>query len=276
MDKTREGKSKHFRWSGPMERMFLEILVDEASKGNKPSATFKPSSFVRVAQAINEKFGTECEPDHVDNHLRTIKNNWATIQKLRVKSGFQWDHNLKMIAVVRKEVYDEEIMPHPTHEKYLNKKIEMYDELALVAGRDMATGCFAKQFGDIDLPSFGDSDFSTELDDGNDNTTKGIEDPSRFNRKRSRATNKDDRFAMLSEQIGEVANAIKKMSQNQLDVAELYKEVMEVEGFDEATLAHVFDYLVDNERVAKAFIVKSVKLKKLWLEDFLNRRESGY
>ncbi|KAK2632636.1 hypothetical protein EUGRSUZ_L01297 [Eucalyptus grandis] len=81
---------------------------------------------------------------------------------------------------------------------------------------------------------------------------------------------------MLSEQIGEVANAIKKMSQNQLDVAELYKEVMEIEGFDEATLAHAFDYLVDKERVAKAFIVKSVKLKKLWLEDFLNRRESGY
>lgn len=181
-----------------------------------------------------------------------------------------------MITVVRKEVYDEEITAHPTHEKYLNKKIAMYNELALVAGRDMATGCFAKQFGDVDLPSFGDSDFSTELDDGNDNTTKGIEDPSRFNRKRSRATSKDDRFAMLSEQIGEVANAIKKMSQNQLDVAELYKEVMEVEGFDEATLAHAFDYLVDNERVAKAFIVKSVKLKKLWLEDFLNRRESGY
>lgn len=90
MGKTREGKSKHFRWSGPMERMFLEILANEASKGNKPSATFKPSSFVRVAQAINEKFATECEPDHVDNHLRTIKNNWATIQKLRVKSGFQW------------------------------------------------------------------------------------------------------------------------------------------------------------------------------------------
>lgn len=178
-----------------------------------------------------------------------------------------------MIPVVRKEVYDEEITAHPTHEKYLNKKNEMYDEFALVVGRDMATGCFAKQFGDINLPSFGDSDFSTELEDGNDNTTKGIEDPSRFNRKRSRATNKDDRFAILLEQIGEVVNAIKRMSQNQLDVAELYKEVMEVEGFDEATLAHAFDYLVDKERVAKAFIVKSVKLKKLWLEDFLNRRE---
>ncbi|KAF8041281.1 hypothetical protein BT93_A0024 [Corymbia citriodora subsp. variegata] len=256
--------------------MLLEILSDEASKGNKPSATFKPSSFVRVAQAINEKFETKCESDHVDNQLRIVKSNWATIQKLQVKSGFQWDHNLKMIAVVHKEVYDEEVTAHPTHEKYLNKKIEMYDQLALVAGKDMATGCFVKQFGDIDLPSSVDMDFSTELDDNFDNTMKRIEDPSRFNRKQSRATTKDDRFAMLSEQIGEVANAMKKLSQNHLDIAELYKEVISVEGFDEATLAYAFDYLVDKERVAKAFIVNNAKLKKLWLEDFLNGRGSGY
>lgn len=76
--KTIDRKTKHFRWSGPMEHMLLEILADEASKKNKPSANFKPSSFVRVAQAINEKFGSECELDHVDNHLRTFTNNWAT------------------------------------------------------------------------------------------------------------------------------------------------------------------------------------------------------
>ncbi|KAL3750462.1 hypothetical protein ACJRO7_011463 [Eucalyptus globulus] len=225
--------------------MFLEILAYEAFKGNKPSTNFKPSSFVRVAQAINEKFGTECEPNHVDNYLRTNKNNWPIIQNLRVKSEFQWDHNLKMITIVQKEVYDEEIMVQPTHDKYLNKKIEMYGELALVAG----------QFGDIDLPPLGDVDFSTELDDSNDNTKKGIEDPSRFNRKQSHATNKDDR-----------------LSQNQLVFVELYKEVMEVEGFDEATLAYAFDNLVDKERVAKTFIVKSAKLKKLWLINFLNKR----
>ncbi|KAI3442327.1 Dof-type domain-containing protein [Psidium guajava] len=151
----------------------------------------------------------------------------------------------------------------------------MYDELALVAGKDMATGSFAKQFGDIDLPPTMNLDCSIGLDDSSDNTTKGTEDPSRVNRKRNRATNKDDKFAMLSKQIGEVASALKKMSKNELDVAELYKEVMEVEGFDEATLIYAFDYLVENERVAKAFIIKSAKQKKLWLEDFVDKRGNG-
>lgn len=56
-----------------------------------------------------------------------------------------------------------------------------------------------------------------------------------------------------------------------MDIVELYKEVMGIGSFDEDTLAYAFDYLVDNERVAKAFIVKSTKLKKLRLTNFLNR-----
>jgi len=38
----------------------------------------------------------------------------------------------------------------PEHEAFLNKKIEMYDEMALVVGKDMATGQFAKSFDDIE------------------------------------------------------------------------------------------------------------------------------
>ncbi|KAK5842868.1 hypothetical protein PVK06_005282 [Gossypium arboreum] len=42
---NKEGTSKQFRWSKPMERLFLEILAEEAQKGNKPSNTFKEVSF---------------------------------------------------------------------------------------------------------------------------------------------------------------------------------------------------------------------------------------
>ena len=38
---------------------------------------------------------------------------------------------------------------HPTHEKYLNKKIEMYDEMTTMIRRDMASESFAKSFSDI-------------------------------------------------------------------------------------------------------------------------------
>ena len=71
--KNEVGTFKQFRWTKPMERVFMEILADEAQKGNNPSNTFKTPAFARVAATISEKFNVECSPNHVENHLRTIK-----------------------------------------------------------------------------------------------------------------------------------------------------------------------------------------------------------
>uniref|UniRef100_A0A2K1XCF9 Myb/SANT-like domain-containing protein n=1 Tax=Populus trichocarpa TaxID=3694 RepID=A0A2K1XCF9_POPTR len=101
-------KGKHFTWSKPMSHMLLEILAEEALKGSKPSSTFKAESFVKVATEISQKFNVQCEPKHVDNHLKTVKKEWGIITKLKNKSGFGWDDCLKMITV-SKDVYDEEV-----------------------------------------------------------------------------------------------------------------------------------------------------------------------
>lgn len=107
--KNTDNKSKYFRWAVPMSHQILEILAEEAQLGNKPSNTFKHSSFVRVAEAISGKFRLPCEPKHFENHLRTIKDAWGIIMKIRnQKSGFGWDDNLKMI-VCQKRSYDKEI-----------------------------------------------------------------------------------------------------------------------------------------------------------------------
>ncbi|XVE62185.1 hypothetical protein DITRI_Ditri06bG0098100 [Diplodiscus trichospermus] len=46
---------------------------------------------------------------------------------------------------------------HIHHEKYLNKKIEMYDEMTLIVGKDIATISFAKSFADLDMDTEIDS-----------------------------------------------------------------------------------------------------------------------
>ena len=91
-----------------MSHMLLEILVDEALKGNKPSSTFKAESFVKVATEISQTFNMQCEPKHVDNHLKTVEKKWGLTTQLKNKSGFGQDDCLKMITV-SKDVYDEEV-----------------------------------------------------------------------------------------------------------------------------------------------------------------------
>ncbi|KAK5818341.1 hypothetical protein PVK06_023276 [Gossypium arboreum] len=39
-------------------------------------------------------------------------------------------------------------MAHKKYEPFLNKSIDHYDEMALIVGKDMATGSFARTFAD--------------------------------------------------------------------------------------------------------------------------------
>ncbi|MFQ6663620.1 hypothetical protein Gotur_031072 [Gossypium turneri] len=43
---------------------------------------------------------------------------------------------------------------------------------------------------------------------------------------------------------------------------------MEAEGFDDGFICSVFDYLINRESEAKAFLVKSTKHRKIWLQKF--------
>ncbi|MFQ6643248.1 hypothetical protein Gotur_018710 [Gossypium turneri] len=126
---------------------------------------------------------------------------------------------MKMITCDR-ATYDAAVMAHKKYEPFLNKSIDHYDEMALVVGKDMATGSFARTFADIDL------------DDGNEDSMP--------------------------------------VDCDNEEAEELYEQVMsmEEEGFDDDFLCFVFNYLVSHESDAKAFLVKSKKHKKIWLQKF--------
>ena len=73
--KEKKEKGKNFMWNPSMERLMLQILVEEARQGNKPSNNFKSASYETAAKAINQKFNVECTADHVDNRLKTVKKS---------------------------------------------------------------------------------------------------------------------------------------------------------------------------------------------------------
>ncbi|KAJ8422115.1 hypothetical protein Cgig2_025300 [Carnegiea gigantea] len=137
MKDVNEEKKTQFRWLKPMSKELLAFLANEVQKGNRPNNSFKSSSYVSAANAISKKFNVKCLPKHIDNDLKIVKNAWVVISKLRDKeSGFGWDDNLKMITA-SPTLYSTYTEVNPTYEKYLNKKIDMYDEMAVVVGKDV-------------------------------------------------------------------------------------------------------------------------------------------
>ncbi|XP_075665747.1 uncharacterized protein LOC142635486 [Castanea sativa] len=242
--------SNQFRWLPPMHTMMLTVLAEEATKGNKPSNTFKPGSFATVAKAITEQFGVECHPSYVENQMRTLRTMWTTIQTLQKKSGFGWDDSLKMITCDAK-TYQEEVMAHRKHADFLNKKIEMYDELAIVVGKDLAIGSFAKSYVDIDTEH--ENEESTEM--VADNGEEGVVDKGK-------------------NVLKEITVALKEINRGPVDFNSLYSEVMAMaaDGYSEDMLATAFDHLCENKKVARGFLAKNAKLRKLWMNSYLFTR----
>ncbi|KAK5786334.1 hypothetical protein PVK06_040970 [Gossypium arboreum] len=195
---NKEGTSKQFRWTKPMEHLFHEILAEEAQKGNKPSNSFKAVSINRVAEAISERFQAQYDVKHLENHLRTA---------------------------------------HKKYESFLNKSMDHYDEMALVVGKDIATGSFSRTFADIDLDD--DNQDSVPIDYENEEI----------------------------EELGKIGNALEQFTAEK--TPDLYEEVMsmEVEGFDDDFLCSIFDYLVSHESDAKTFLVKKTYPLEVWFRD---------
>ncbi|XP_050277696.1 uncharacterized protein LOC126719155 [Quercus robur] len=237
--KEKVSSNKQFRWLPPMHEMMLRILTEEATKGNKPSNTFRAGSFALVAKEITAQFGVEGHPSYVDNRMRTLRTMWSTIQTLRKKSGFGKD---TATGGFSKSYVDIENEP---------KNGDNGDNAEFVA--DNVEECVVeKEKNAVESSTIG-SRISKS-------------------RKRGRATsNADDNVLTdLSDQLKEIVVALKEINRGPVDYTALYNEVMAMmaDGYSEDMLATTFDHLCENEKTARGFLAKNARLRKLWLDGY--------
>ena len=158
----------------------------------------------------------------------------------------------------------------------------MYDELAIVVGKETATGGFSKSYVDLkNAPDNGDSaEFVADnVEEGvvekgkntveSSTTRSGI---SKSHKRGCATSNADDSVLTdLSDQLKEITVALKEVNQGPVDYTALYNEVMAmmVDGYSENMLATAVDHLCENEKTAREFLAKNARLRKLWLDSFL-------
>ena len=148
-------------------------------------------------------------------------------------------------------------------------------------GKDTATSSFSKSYVDIENePDNGDSTKFVV-----DNREEGVVDKGKNeiesstigsgiskSHKRGYAPPSDDSVLTdLSDQLKEIAVALKEINQGPVDYTTLYFEVMTMvaDGYSEDMLATAFDHLCENKKVARGFLAKNAKLRKLWMDSFL-------
>ena len=148
------------------------------------------------------------------------------------------------------------LQAHRKHAEYLNKKIEMYNELAIVVGKDMATGSFAKSYVGIDIEQ--DNGESTEMvadngDEGVVHKGKNVVESSTTRStiskslKRGRAPPSDDSVLTdLSDQLKEIVVALKEINKGLVDYNSLYSEAMAMvaDRYSEFTLVFTYHCII--------------------------------
>jgi len=149
----------------------------------------------------------------------------------------------------------------------------MYDEMAVVVGKDVTRGSYAKSFNDI-VQTREETINLEEKDNGDSDTVKKNDKqstssvPVESRRGRKRAHEDDTDLQTISAQMGDVAAALQMISKSKLDIDLLYQEVMRIEGFEEEFLGSDFDHLVEHKNLGKGFLAKNYRLKRIWLEKF--------
>ena len=147
-----------------------------------------------------------------------------------------------------------------THRKYaefLNKRVEMYDELALVVDKDMATGNFSKSYVDLDTQQENGDDTENVVDNGEEGVVdkgdkgKNVVESSTTGSTASKSCKKggappsdDSVLADLSDQFKEIVMVLKEINRGPVDYTSLYLEVMAMasDGYSEDMLSYVSKY----------------------------------
>ena len=158
----------------------------------------------------------------------------------------------------------------------------MYNELAIVVGKDTATCGFFKSYVDLEHePDNSDSDeFVTDnveegvIEKGKntvESSTTGLGISKSCKRGRAASNADESVLTDLSDQLKEIAVALKEINRSPVDYTALYNEVMAMmaDGYSEDMLATTFDHLCENEKTARGFLAKNARLRKLWLDSFL-------
>ena len=157
----------------------------------------------------------------------------------------------------------------------------MYDELAIVVGKDTTTCSFSKSY--VDIENEPDNGDSTEFvaDDGEEgvvdkgkNVVKSSTTGSGISksRKRGRAPPSDDSVLTdLTDLLKEIVVALTEINRGPVDFTALYFEIMAMVAnrYSEDMLATAFDHLRENKKATQGFLARNAKLRKLWMDSFL-------
>lgn len=84
-------------WQPPMDRYFIQLMVDEVNKGNHIDGVLRKQSWREMISSFNDKFGFNYTVDILKNRYKTLRRQHNVIRNLLELDGFAWDDARQMV-----------------------------------------------------------------------------------------------------------------------------------------------------------------------------------
>ena len=94
-------------WTQPMDHCFLELLLDQVSRGNKNGNVFIKEAWTEMIARFNDKFGFKHKTDVLKNRYKWLRKQFSNV-KILIQNGFSWDEKQQMVTADN-QVWDDYI-----------------------------------------------------------------------------------------------------------------------------------------------------------------------
>nr|DAD23089.1 TPA_asm: hypothetical protein HUJ06_024552 [Nelumbo nucifera] len=238
-----------------MDKALIELLTDQVALVNKIDTGFRTSAYTSICKEMSARFNIDMRTPHIKSRMRTLKPIYMEAKKLLGTSD-------------------------------LGRVMEMFEEMQIVLGNDRPTGDKAvagfESMTECNVdgaekndPKIND-DATTSLTIDEFICEDGTQSVSNNNRRVASSSSKKKKRAhgSKSKSNQDFIDAIDRMNitmskialalivETKMDFLNcLWREVMDLEGYDIRVRNTVFGYLSEHEKEAKIFLVRD---KPFW------------
>ncbi|KAJ7973018.1 L10-interacting MYB domain-containing protein [Quillaja saponaria] len=239
---TTSGIRTRTNWQPPMDRYFIDLMMDHVQQGNRVDGVFSKQAWMEMSESFNAKFGFDYSVEILKNRYKTLRRQCNVIKCLLDADGFYWDETRQMVtaydyvwqAYIKVHTESRQFMTRPSPATSLSAGGQVGDALELTQSIQK----LKRQ-----LENYFDSAHS----------------------KRSR--NKDAGMESVLHEMAIVVSSLserKKDDENTVSIETVIEAVQALPDMDEDLVLDACDFLEDDNK-AKTFLALDVKLRKKWL-----------
>ncbi|GMQ00253.1 hypothetical protein CsSME_00047417 [Camellia sinensis var. sinensis] len=293
---SRIGTRSRTYWQPPMDRYFIDLMLEHLQKGNQIDGLFHKHAWMEMIASFNARFGFKYDIEVLKNRYKTLRRQYNVIKNLLDLDGFFWDETRQMVAA-DDCVWQDYIKAHTDARQYMTRPVPYYKDLCVICkelssdGRDSHSGHnlsqqyevpeikFDRSFKPFESPvasvssddQVGDVQESSHVGfkiSGSDQKKHHLENlPYPAHSKKARG--KDEGMASA---LREMATAVSCLADkkkddeesNSISVENVIEAIQALPDMDEELVLDACDFLED-EKKAKTFLALDVKLRKKWL-----------